>query len=287
MRRLLWGKILNAGQVCTSQNYILADTEIVPSLIEEFKKALSEYFPNGVKASPDFARIINNASFKRIKAMIDNTNGKILVGGTMDESQNFIEPTIIQVDSPEDSLIKDESFGPLIPILPVKSLDEAIKIANSVHATPLGVYPFGNKAETNKVLDETRSGGASVNDSYFHASIGTLAFGGVGDSGQGAYRGRASFDSFVHRRSVTTTPGWMEGLLNIRYPPYEGKFAKFAKMNELKPNFDRNGKARFSFLRFVLTLGTGSVAHGTLRAALLAAFAVAVKQLLDRRAANA
>lgn len=167
-----------------------------------FKKAMLEYFPHGAEASPDYARIINGAAFKRIKSMIDNTSGKIVVGGTMSESQNFIEPTVIQVSSPSDSLIVEESFGPLIPILPVASLEEAIKTANSVHATPLGVYPFGTKAETDKVLDETRSGGASVNDSYFHASIGTLSFGGVGDSGQGAYRGRASFDSFVHRRSV-------------------------------------------------------------------------------------
>ena len=102
------------------------------------------------------------------------------------------------------------------------------------------------------------SGGASVNDAFFHGSIPTLAFGGVGDSGQGAYRGKASFDVFTHRRSTTTTPGWIEGLISIRYPPYAGKLAKFRKTAELKPNFDRNGneiKGLGYWIGFVLSLG--------------------------------
>ena len=149
-RRLLWGKTFNAGQVCTSQNYILADKEIVPRLVMEFEKALKEYYPSGVKASPDFCRIINDSAFRRIKAMIDNSRGKILLGGTMDEKERFIEPTVIQVDSVDDSLIAQESFGPLITILPVTDLDEAIRIANRVDSTPLALYPFGTKKEVEK-----------------------------------------------------------------------------------------------------------------------------------------
>ena len=102
------------------------------------------------------------------------------------------------------------------------------------------------------------SGGASVNDAFFHGSIPTLAFGGVGDSGQGAYRGKASFDVFTHRRSTTTTPGWIERLISIRYPPYDGKLAKFRKTAELKPKFDRNGneiKGLGYWVGFVLSLG--------------------------------
>ena len=282
-RRLLWGKILNAGQVCISQNYILTDKEVVSTLIAELKKAYDEFFPKGAKASPDYARIVNTQSFNRIKKMLDNTSGKIVLGGTMDAEQKFIEPTVIEVSSPTDSLITEESFGPLIPILPVANLDEAIKIANSVHATPLGLYPFGNKAEVEKILTETRSGGASINDAFFHGSIPTLAFGGVGDSGSGAYRGKASFDCFVHRRSVTKTPGWMERLLAIRYPPYAGKFEQFSRMNVLKPDFDRNGAVKFSLLQFILTLGTGSKVRGLIRAALVVGFAYAVKMAMDRR----
>lgn len=254
-KRLLWAKTLNAGQVCVSQNCTFIDREIVPAFIEEIKNALKEFYPNGARNSPDYGRIVNQRQFQRLKKMLDSTNGKIVVGGTMDESDLFIEPTVVQVNDINDSLVSDESFGPLLPILPVTDLDEAIKIANEVHDTPLGTYAFGNKKEMEQILSQTRSGGASLNDGFFHASIPTLPFGGVGTSGQGAYRGKASFDVFTHRRSVTTTPAWIESMLDIRYPPYTmKKRQKFAGMNEIKPNFDRQGR----------TLGWGSWLLGLL-----------------------
>ena len=215
-RRLLWGKLVNAGQVCVSQNYILMDEEVLPTVLSEMKKAMKEFFPNGVKNSPDYGRIVNVKQFQRLKKMLDESSGRILMGGTMDEAELFVEPTVVQVSSEKDSLLVDESFGPLIPILPFKDLDAAIRVANEVSVTPLGIYPFGTKKETTKILNETRSGGATVNDGFFHASIPTLPFGGVGESGQGSYRGRASFDCFSHRRTVVRTPGWMEGLLAVR-----------------------------------------------------------------------
>ena len=215
-RRLLWGKTVNAGQVCVSQNYILIDQSVLPAFLAEMKKAMAEFYTQGSKASNDYGRVVNTRKFQRLKKMIDSSSGRILLGGGMDEADLFIEPTVIQVDSHTDSLLADESFGPLIPILPVPDLDTAIRIANDVSETPLGLYPFGTKKETNRILNETRSGGATVNDSFFHASIPTLAFGGVGDSGQGSYRGKASFDCFSHRRSIVTTPGWMESLISIR-----------------------------------------------------------------------
>ena len=268
-RRLLWAKTVNAGQVCISHNYTLIDKDVFPSFIEELKSAMKEFFPEGVKSSQDFGRIVSGRQWSRLKKMVEESNGKILIGGEMDENERFIAPTVIQVNSPSDSLLADESFGPLMPILTVNNLDEAIKIANEVHSTPLGLYPFGSKKETDRVLKEIRSGGASVNDGFYHGSIPTLAFGGVGDSGQGAYRGKASFDCFTHRRSVTTTPGWMEGLLAVRYPPSPGKVEKFRKMTLQKPNFDRDGKANFSLINYILTLGAGSKTGGMIRYALV------------------
>ncbi len=285
-RRLLWGKTFNAGQVCISQNYILVDKDVVPTLIAELKSAMLDFFPDGAKQSSDYGRIVSSQQFSRIKKMLDNTSGKIVIGGTMDAEQKFIEPTVIEVSDPSDSLITEESFGPLIPILPVENLDEAIRIANSVHATPLGLYPFGSKDEVEKVLQEVRSGGASVNDAFVHGIIPTLAFGGVGDSGSGTYRGRSSFDCFVHRRSVTTTPGWLERLLAVRYPPYKGKYEQYARMSVLKPNFDREGNVKFSLLRYLLTLGAESPKRGALRAALVAALTVALKAALDKQAST-
>jgi beta-apo-4'-carotenal oxygenase len=253
-RRLLWAKTINAGQVCVSQNFTLVDREMLPQFIAEMKTALKEFYPQGAQKSPDYGRIVNLRQFQRLKKMVDDSNGKILLGGTMDESDLFIEPTVVQVESLEDSLIKEESFGPLLPVIAVTDLDEAIKIANEVHDTPLGVYSFGNKAEMEKVLSQTRSGGASLNDGFFHASLPTLPFGGVGTSGQGAYRGKASFDVFTHRRSITTTPGWIEGMLDVRYPPYTlKKQQKFAGMSEMKPNFDREGRT-YGWGRWLLGL---------------------------------
>ncbi|KAI9823143.1 MAG: hypothetical protein M1832_002586 [Thelocarpon impressellum] len=282
-RRLLWGKVMNAGQVCLSHNYTLVDKEILPTFVEQLKLAMREFFPDGAKASPDYGRIASDRHFQRLKAMVDNSRGKIVVGGTMDAQERFIEPTVVLVQDIDDSMIKDESFGPLMPILAVDGLDEAIRTANAVQSTPLALYPFGNKAETTRILRETRSGGASVNDSYFHGSIPTLAFGGVGESGTGAYRGKASFDCFTHKRSVTSTPSWVESLIAIRYPPYAGKLSRMQRMNTLKPNFDRDGKASPGLVSYIMTLGGGSAQSAVARYVLAAAAAFGVKKLLDKR----
>ncbi len=284
-RRLLWSKTMNAGQVCISQNCILADKDVVPTLIKELEVALKEFFPNGAKNSADFSKIVNERSFDRIKKMLDNTKGKIVLGGTMDRDQLFIEPTVVLLSDKDkdDSLLVEESFGPLMPILPVEDLDQAIAVANELHETPLGVYAFGSKAETEKILAGTRSGGASINDGFFHGIIPNLPFGGVGDSGTGAYRGKASFDCFTHNRSVTTTPGWMERFLSVRYPPFTGtdKLQQFNKMGLLKPDFDREGNRKVGIFWYLLTLGSGSASRGVFRAVLLAGVSVVLKAYLD------
>ncbi|OQD90652.1 hypothetical protein PENANT_c001G09706 [Penicillium antarcticum] len=269
-RRMLWGKLVNAGQLCTSQNYLLVDKALVGPVVEEFKKAYKEFYPNGAKGSEDYSKIINEAHFQRLKSMLDNTKGKILMGGTMDEKELFIEPTLVQVESVDDSLCTSESFGPFIPILAVDNLDEAISVANGVQSTPLGLYPFGNKADVEKILAATRSGGVSINDAALH--IPTLPFGGVGESGNGAYRGRASFDVWVHRRPITSSPSWLEAILGIRYPPYGNKIKTFKAASALTPDFDRSGrKLSFGWLRYFFTLGGGTAKAGAGRAVAVAA----------------
>ncbi|KAK4214641.1 Aldehyde/histidinol dehydrogenase [Rhypophila decipiens] len=258
-KRLLWGKTMNAGQVCMSQNYVLVDREVVPTFIEFLKIAYKEMFPNGAKASPDLARIVNKRHFARLKKMLDDTKGKIVMGGELDESELYIEPTAVLVDSTDDSMMQEESFGPIFSIYPVFTLDQAIAIANSVHRTPLSLYAFGSKAENKKILDSTISGGASINDSFQHGSLNTVPFGGVGDSGWGAYRGKASFDCFTHVRVLAETPYWADFLLRIRYMPFDWKrFNTFRKMTTQKPDFDRNGvvtKGLGYWVSLVLGLG--------------------------------
>ena len=263
-RRLLWGKIHNAGQVCISQNYTLIDKEVFDHFVLEMKKAMKEFYPNGTRHTDEFGRIVNNRQWQRIKKMLDESHGQILMGGDTDESDRYIEPTVVRVSSSTDSLLVDESFGPLIPLMPVSNLDEAIRIANEVHATPLAIYPFGNKTETDRCLAEIRSGGASVNDGFMHGAVPTLSFGGVGDSGHGAYRGKASFDCFSHARTIISTPGWAEFLLAVRYPPYEGKLKMLQRMS-LKPDFDREGNVKFSLWRYILGLGAASKTGGLVR----------------------
>lgn len=128
----------------------MVDREILPAFVEHLKIALKEYYPNGTKSSPDYGRIINRVHLQRIKKMLDNTTGQILIGGEVDEKDSFIDVTVVQVDDINKSMIVDKSFGPLIPILPIDSLEEAVRIVNSIHRTPLAFYPFGNKTETNK-----------------------------------------------------------------------------------------------------------------------------------------
>ncbi|KAK5081751.1 Hexadecenal dehydrogenase [Lithohypha guttulata] len=287
-RRLLWAKTMNAGQVCISHNYTLVDKEVLDQFVEELKRGLTEFFPKGAKASEDYGRMVNTGSFNRVKKMLDGTTGKIVAGGTVDAEDLFIEPTVIVITDTEDSLMRDESFGPLMPVLGVDNLDQAIHIANKTHETPLGVYAFGSKDETDKVLASTRSGGASINDGMFHGTIGTLAFGGVGDSGSGSYRGKASFDTFVHHRSITHTPGWIESMLKARYPPFAGtnKYGQLSKMLLQKPNFDREGNQKLGWITWIFTLGTGGYFRGASRALILAGMAVLIRVLMDRRTMN-
>jgi beta-apo-4'-carotenal oxygenase len=149
-RRLLWSKTLNAGQVCMSQNYVLVEKSVVPTFIEHLNASFKEFFPNGAKASPDLSRIINQRHFLRMKKMVDDTKGKIVMGGQMDESDLFIEPTAVLVNSMDDSMVVEESFGPIFSIYPVNTLDEALNIANAVHKTPLTLFAFGSKAENKR-----------------------------------------------------------------------------------------------------------------------------------------
>jgi beta-apo-4'-carotenal oxygenase len=251
-RRLLWAKVNNAGQICTSQNYALVDREVIAAFVEGLKIAMNDFFPEGAKASVDFGRIINHTQWKRLDDSIKKSNGKTIIHGLMDEIDRLIEPTVVEVTDISDNLIAEENFGPIFPILAVDGLDHAIKLANQIDSTPLAAYPFGTKQETDRILQECRSGGASVNDGFIHSAIPTLQFGGIGQSGQGAYRGKESFDCFTHRRSVTTTPGWAEGLISVRYPPYKNNLTKIQRMTNLKPNFDRDGSV-ISWLGYALS----------------------------------
>lgn len=149
-RRLMFQKCLNAGQVCMSHNYVLIERSVLSQFIGEINSQYRVMMPKGAKNSGDYARIVNKAQFNRMKKMLDATRGKIVMGGSMDESKLFIEPTAVLVDDIEDSMMVEESFGPIWSILPVDSVDQAIRIANEVDPTPLALFSFGTDAENKK-----------------------------------------------------------------------------------------------------------------------------------------
>ena len=154
-QRLLWGKVTNAGQVCLAENYVLVEKEMLSPLVDQLRVAYNKFYPDGTRGSSDYGRIVNKRHYQRIKSMLDKTNGKILFGGAMNESEGFIEPTIVQIDDIHDSLMKDEIFGPLLPLYPVNDMEEAVRIANEVSGTPLALYPFGTRDETEKSRDSS------------------------------------------------------------------------------------------------------------------------------------
>lgn len=239
-RRLLWGKTLNAGQICISHNYVLVQRPVLDAFVGALQAAFAVSFPDGARHS-QLARIANDRHFQRLQALLDASRGRVVVGGRMDRAALFMEPTAVLVDSADDPLVRQETFGPLFSILAVDDVDEAIRVANSVDPTPLALSAFGSRDETSRILAEVNSGGATVNDSFTHGSISTVAFGGVGHSGTGAYRGRASFDVFTHRRTVAETPGWMERFLRVRYMPYDTRHMRLMALLAPRANFDRSG----------------------------------------------
>ncbi|KAF5494393.1 Beta-apo-4'-carotenal oxygenase [Colletotrichum siamense] len=242
-RRLLWGKTLNAGQVCVSHNYVLIERGLVKDFVKFLRESYSEFFPKGAKESPDFCRIINAQHFDRMKNMLDSTRGQKVLGGDTDRNDLYIEPTAVLVDDFHDIMIQEESFGPIWAILPYDDLEDAITVANETDSTPLALMTFGSPSENEKVLSSVTSGGATLNDAFMHAAVHTFPFGGVGYSGSGSYRGKASFDCFTHRRTIAETPNCVDKIFRVRYMPYlESELRMSQWLSDVKPDFDRHGR---------------------------------------------
>lgn len=259
-RRITWGKYSNCGQTCIAPDYILCEPSIQNRVIEEVKKCIKEFYTDNPKTCPDYGRIINQRHFKRVMAMLEDSN--IAVGGENDESDCYIAPTVLRDVKPEAKVMQEEIFGPLLPILPVSGLDEAIKLINKGEK-PLALYVF---SPDNKVIermrDETSSGGFLANDCLVHYSVSALPFGGVGNSGIGCYHGKFSFDRLSHLRGCLVKKLKMEGVNDMRYPPHTLK---------------KLGWARFFILN---TVDVGWVGRMALLAALVVVAAVVIQNYL-------
>lgn len=214
-KRVAWGKTLNAGQTCIAPDYLLIHEEVKAEFVEEFKRALVELHGEDARLSKHYVRMVSDKAFERVSGYL--REGRVLVGGRIDASDRYIEPTLLDNVSLDSAVMTTEIFGPVLPVLTIKSIDEAIAFVND-REKPLALYVFADESVGRKVLHHTSSGGACVNDVIMHIANEHLPFGGVGNSGMGRYHGRDSLYSFSHRRSVVVTPTWID--LPFRYMPY-------------------------------------------------------------------
>jgi aldehyde dehydrogenase (NAD+) len=222
-RRLVWGKCLNAGQTCIAPDYLLVERSARTSLIQALGERLTACFGEEPLDSSDLASIVNDAQYARLSALLEQARerGQVLLGGTCDPERRRIAPTVIQVNDREDPLMQEELFGPLLPILEVDGLEQAIEWINQ-RPKPLALYLFSSSQQHQEtVLNTTSSGGVCFNDVVMQVGVPELPFGGVGASGMGAYHGKAGFDTFSHQRSVLRRPFALD--LPFRYPPYAGR----------------------------------------------------------------
>ena len=225
-RRIAWAKYVNAGQTCVAPDYVLAHADIADKLVDEIRKSVKDFYGADPQSSGDFARISSPRHFSRLKAML--TSGKVAIGGETDEQQRYIAPTVLVDVTASDSVMQEEIFGPILPMLTVGSIDEAIDFVNA-RPHPLALYVFAEDQKVNdKVVASTTSGGVTVNGTIFHMTGPFLPFGGVGESGMGAYHGRAGVDTFQHLKPVLKRSTRVDAPL--AYPPYtKRKFAILKK----------------------------------------------------------
>jgi aldehyde dehydrogenase (NAD+) len=220
-RRIIAGKWgCNNGQACISPDYIITTKDYAPKLVDALKTELQSFYGKNPLESKDLSRIVNSNHFARLSKLLDDdkVSGKTVYGGEKNESKLRISPTIL-LDVPRDSLImSEEIFGPLLPIITVDNLEESFDVINS-GPKPLAAYLFtNNKKLKERFVKSVSAGGLVINDTTLHLAVKTLPFGGVGDSGLGAYHGKFSFDAFSHKKAVLYRSFF--GDASIRYPPY-------------------------------------------------------------------
>ncbi|XP_062094129.1 aldehyde dehydrogenase family 3 member I1, chloroplastic-like isoform X2 [Humulus lupulus] len=220
-RRIVTGKwALNSGQACIAVDYIITTKSFAPKLIDALKNGLKECFGENPMESKDMSRIVSKSQFARLVKLLDEdkVSDKVILGGQRDENQLRIAPTIL-LDVPQDTeIMKEEIFGPLLPIITVEQLEESYDIIKS-KPKPLVAYLFTNNDQLKQdYVQNISSGGMCINDTVIHLTVPGLPFGGVEESGMGSYHGKFSFDGFSHKKSVMYRS--FDGDASVRYPPY-------------------------------------------------------------------
>jgi len=223
-QRIAWTKLINSGQICIAPDYVLADAKIRDELVDKIKAAVTTF----ESADSSGKRIVNQRHFDRLTASLAATKGNVAIGGGSDASTLSIQPTVVVDPDPTEPLMTDEIFGPILPVITVQSLDDAISFVNS-RPKPLAAYLFTKtKSIRERVVKEVSAGGMVINHLLFHFVTHKMPFGGVGPSGMGAYHGKFGFEEFSHRKTVMTKPTRPDVGAFI-YPPYTEKAWKLAR----------------------------------------------------------
>lgn len=223
-KRIAFGKVLNSGQTCVEPDYLFIHKSAKDRFIEEYKKALKEFFPTGDMS--EMPVIISEKHFKRAIRLLEGE--KAVIGGGIDPARRFIEPTVLVDITPDSPVMQEEIFAPILPLMTYTSLDECISFIRS-RPRPLALYLFTeSKAVENRIFDTCSFGGGCVNDTIIHLVTPHMGFGGVGYSGMGSYHGKLSFDTFTHYRSIVKKSTWID--MPMRYHPYLEKNLKLIRM---------------------------------------------------------
>jgi aldehyde dehydrogenase (NAD+) len=225
-RRIAWGKFMNAGQTCVAPDYVIAERSVVPALTEALRDAVHELYGDDPAQSPDYGRIVDDRHFERLTGLLGS--GTAAVGGEHDAAARYLAPTVLTEVAPGSPVMAEEIFGPILPLLPVDGLDEAIRLIRSGD-TPLALYVFTSSATVRRrILTETSSGAVGFGVPAAHLAVAGLPFGGVGGSGMGAYHGERSLRTFSHEKAVLRKP-LAPDTLQLVYPPYTEAKDTFAR----------------------------------------------------------
>lgn len=218
-RRIIWGKCLNSGQTCVAPDYLLVHRDIKDRVISAMKTSIIEFFGEKPCQNPEYPKIINEKHFNRLKGLL--SDGRILVGGDVNEATHQIAPTIVDQITWESPVMQEEIFGPILPVLTFDDIDEVIAAVNS-RPKPLALYLFTNdKSVEKRIVKSISFGGGCINDTIVHLATSFMPFGGVGESGMGRYHGKWSFDTFTHEKSILKKSCRLD--IKLRYPPYKDK----------------------------------------------------------------
>ena len=221
-KRIVFGKYLNCGQTCVAPDYILCDKAIRDRLVRAIIREIKAQYGEAPLDSPDYGKLINEKHFARVSALIDSK--KVAYGGEKRADSLQISPTVLIDVTPEDAVMQEEIFGPLLPILTYESIDEIYPFL-AARPKPLALYIFSQSKENiQNVTTRCAFGGGCVNDTIIHLATSEMGFGGVGESGMGAYHGKAGFDAFSHHKSIVNKKTWID--LPMRYRPYTRFFEK-------------------------------------------------------------